>query len=777
MVNFWKVLKQNEIPEWDQFYLQYLAGVALIDKIEAESHLNRVVGDQLEQVRGSSINLELNLADADQVPTIQPQKSVPSVSDGDPWLTICGLNTPESPAVEIEFVQFLEAEFLKIYDFFRNQEDVALASFNELNQDLCLQKWRHDEDLATALKVRSKELYRSLDSLRSFRVYNYAGFVKLLKRHRKHSLVSFEDNLLAYLNGSDFVRAHLCVEMRGRLEEMYATAFFDRNMKKGNIDLRGTRVTNADGDFVSFVLGVSVGISAVLFVVFGMTVGLVGRITEQAFFIPVFPIYRGLGMILLLIWVWGMDVLACEKRRINHVFLFKMYHREHLRAVDVFNIAGLLTMIFSIILVCYFALSSPTVVVALKMQYVEPQYFTLCLFIFVLVASLNPFPIFYHTTRFYIIKSMARIIVSPLYPVAFIDFFLGDQLCSLVKVLQDVAYSFCFIFSGAFVHSDGKTCTLFASRAQYVVAFLPFWFRFLQSWRRYFTEGQRERRHLLNVGKYFSSILVTLFSLLQIKGAWIFFSIVATLYNIAWDVKMDWGLLEDGPGWPLRQKLRLEQKWIYYFCAFLDAGMRISWVLTLSPDFIQQDEVVLVLASIEIARRGIHNFFRLENEFLNNCGKFRPVDTTPIPLLPAIVPDLSVHASLPKLASMDSLVFKTLSKQAHNMHERGVHLVGAAKSKMHYEKHKTVPATRSAPASTTPTKPLTNIVTTTATSTATTTSTAIAAATLGPALAAASTATPMLIDTALADPEYAEPTFVDPTFAESTFADFEVKEP
>jgi hypothetical protein len=178
-------------------------------------------------------------------------------------------------------------------------------------------------------------------------------------------------------------------------------------------------------------------------------------------------------------------------------------------------------------------------------------------------------------------------------------------------------------------------------------------------------------------------MLVTLFSLLQIQGAWIFFSIVATLYNIAWDIKKDWGLLEPGPAWPLRSKLRLEHKWIYYVCAFLDVGMRIAWVLTLSPDVFKQDEVVLVLATIEILRRGINNFFRLENEFLNNCGKFRAVDTTPIPLLPtAVIPELPVHIKLPRLASMDSLVFTRLGHQvrdsAHSMQTKlvdGGHLM------------------------------------------------------------------------------------------------------
>lgn len=706
MVNFWKILQQNQIPEWEPFYLQYLQGTALLTKIYQQSHVDRPVPmTYMEEQRTSQLNLEVALSDSDQVPTVQPEPDavIPRFHAGESWLHMTRLEGPTVPTEEKEFIEFLESEFKRISDFYKKQEDLCLESFNELNKDLCDQSsWRTDAELTLALNVRSKELYRGLDLLRSFRVYNYTGFVKLLKRHRKHSLLDFEDILLTFLNKSQLVRAPLCAEMRAKLEEVFAAAFHHRDMKKGNIDLRGTRVINAEGDFVSFILGVSVGISVVLFAVFAATVGLVGRITQQDFFIPVFPLYRGLGMILLLIWVWGADVKACESRRINHAFILKVYHREHLRAVDVFNIAGLLTMIYALFLVGYFGFSSPTVVRAFGLEYVKSEYFSLCLFLLVLLTALNPFPVFYHTTRFYLIKSFARVCTAPFHQVKFVDFFLADQLCSLVKVMQDIAYSFCFIFSGAFVNSDASTCTLFALRAQYVVAFLPYWFRLAQSLRRYFTEKPHNRRHLWGSGKYFCAMLVTLFSLLQIRGAWIFLSIVATMYNIVWDIKMDWGLLEPGPAWPLRTKLRLSHKWIYYVCAFIDVGLRISWVLTLSPDVFQQDEVVLVLSSLEILRRGINNFFRLENEFLNNCGKFRAVDTTPIPLLPAvIVPDLPVHAKLPRLAPMNSLVFTKLSHQvvdsAHTMQSRfldGGHAVGNKIAALLPHSHQVTPVDR-----------------------------------------------------------------------------------
>lgn len=38
-----------------------------------------------------------------------------------------------------------------------------------------------------------------------------------------------------------------------------------------------------------------------------------------------------------------------------------------------------------------------------------------------------------------------------------------------------------------------------------------------------------------------------------------------------------------------------------------------------------------VLASLEVIRRGHWNFYRLENEHLNNVGKFRAVNTVPLP--------------------------------------------------------------------------------------------------------------------------------------------------
>lgn len=41
--------------------------------------------------------------------------------------------------------------------------------------------------------------------------------------------------------------------------------------------------------------------------------------------------------------------------------------------------------------------------------------------------------------------------------------------------------------------------------------------------------------------------------------------------------------------------------------------------------YVHADALVTFLAPLEVFRRFVWNFFRLENEHLNNCGKFRAV--------------------------------------------------------------------------------------------------------------------------------------------------------
>ncbi|KAK1395213.1 hypothetical protein POM88_014269 [Heracleum sosnowskyi] len=66
----------------------------------------------------------------------------------------------------------------------------------------------------------------------------------------------------------------------------------------------------------------------------------------------------------------------------------------------------------------------------------------------------------------------------------------------------------------------------------------------------------------------------------------------------------------------------------------LNVLLRLAWlqtVLDFQVSFLHKQTLITIVASLEIIRRGIWNFFRLENEHLNNVGKYRAFKSVPLP--------------------------------------------------------------------------------------------------------------------------------------------------
>ncbi len=102
--------------------------------------------------------------------------------------------------------------------------------------------------------------------------------------------------------------------------------------------------------------------------------------------------------------------------------------------------------------------------------------------------------------------------------------------------------------------------------------------------------------------------------------------VTSSLYAYTWDIKMDWGLLDKNAGENkfLREEVVYSSKKYYYFAIIEDLILRFGW--TVSVVMSQQgygsygDLVTSILGGFEVFRRFVWNFFRLENEHLNNCG-------------------------------------------------------------------------------------------------------------------------------------------------------------
>lgn len=182
---------------------------------------------------------------------------------------------------------------------------------------------------------------------------------------------------------------------------------------------------------------------------------------------------------------------------------------------------------------------------------------------------------------------------------------------------------------------------------------LPAWFRFAQCLRRWKDDNRGPFPHLVNAGKYSTTFFVVIFATLSRERSyryessienpffvmWIFSMCVSSVYTYTWDVKMDWGLFHANASKEyncLREEIVYSTPTYYYFAIIEDFILRFGWTLSVSlteVGIVHADLMMSILAPLEIFRRFIWNFFRLENEHLNNCGEFRAVrDISIIPI-------------------------------------------------------------------------------------------------------------------------------------------------
>ncbi|VDP74710.1 unnamed protein product [Echinostoma caproni] len=206
----------------------------------------------------------------------------------------------------------------------------------------------------------------------------------------------------------------------------------------------------------------------------------------------------------------------------------------------------------------------------------------------------------------------------------------------------------CALNSDQFVR-DSCQCTGVLFGLEPILRTLPAWFRFAQCLRRYRDmEVKKTNPHILNAGKYSTTFFVTV-SLVWVQLAPSIPALVClaishlanSTYTYSWDILMDWGLMElHSDNRLLRDELVYRYKAYYYVAIAEDLILRFTWVIRLSVQRTHPDKyelTVTILYAAEVIRRFIWNFFRLENEHLNNCGEFRAVRDifiTPLPKRP-----------------------------------------------------------------------------------------------------------------------------------------------
>ncbi|XP_003974240.1 xenotropic and polytropic retrovirus receptor 1a [Takifugu rubripes] len=571
---------------------------------------------------------------------------------------------------EERFFQTCEKELLKINTFYSEKLAEAQRRFatlqNELQSSLDAQREsnappglrkrktvfhlsqeeRCKHHNIKDLKLAFSEFYLSLILLQNYQNLNFTGFRKILKKH---------DKILDTPRGADWRVAHVEVapfytckkitQLISETETLVTTELEGGDRQRAMKRLRVPPLGAAQPAlaWTTFRVGLYCGFFIILAISFILT-GVVFMRFENVW--PMVRIYRGGFLLIQFIFLLGINTYGWRQAGVNHVLIFEINPRNNLSHQHLFEIAGFLGVLWCLsILSCLYS----------EYIYVPMQINPLILYGFMMLFLINPFKTCYYKSRFWLLKLLFRVFTAPFHRVEFADFWLADQLNSLVVVLMDLEYLACFyIFELQWSNSKGllpKTkdpgghvCHSYSYGLRAVIQCLPAWFRFIQCLRRY-RDTKRAFPHLVNAGKYSTTFFVVTFAALYATHReqghtdadtffylLIVFSTISSLYTLIWDLRMDWGLFDSGAGENtfLREEIVYPHK-AYYYCAILeDVILRFAWTLQISLTTMTKihsvgDIIATVLAPLEVFRRFVWNFFRLENEHLNNCGEFRAV--------------------------------------------------------------------------------------------------------------------------------------------------------
>ncbi|KAH9498993.1 Xenotropic and polytropic retrovirus receptor 1 [Bulinus truncatus] len=569
-----------------------------------------------------------------------------------------------------KFFQFCEKELSKINTFFLEKLSEANRKYANLKAELEVFLNHHNQQRHTQLRRRKasmanlqlfkdkelkgqamssmrklhdlklafSEFYLSLVLLQNYQTLNFTGFRKILKKH---------DKMMQTTTGTEWRQAHVETapfytnkavdHLIKDVEQSVTSELEGGDRSKAMKRLRVPPLGDEQHPWTNFKMGLCIGMFTVLVIVIVITAFYVDRAEDWE---PALHMYRGSFLIIFDLFLLGVNTYGWRSSGVNHVLIFEIDPRNHLTHSQLLELASFLGVIWALSVLSY-----------LYSEYlsIPPMAMPLAFTTFLIVALINPFKIFYYRARMWLLRILFRIVTAPFHHVGFADFWLADQLNSLVTVLLDMEFLICYYaFDVKWLDGDPNresVCSKNVYGIIAVVSSLPAWFRFAQCLRRY-RDTKLVFPHIVNAGKYSTTFFVVLFSTLykvhvemygeQYRQASVFFylwivsAVVSSCYTYTWDIKMDWGLVDKNAGDNkfLREEIVYAYKAYYYFAMIEDFILRFLWTLTVSVGeglFYNSTVLKTIFASLEVFRRFVWNFFRLENEHLNNCGQFRAV--------------------------------------------------------------------------------------------------------------------------------------------------------
>lgn len=526
---------------------------------------------------------------------------------------------------------------------------------------------KEDLKISEQIEKSMEKYYKEISVLRAFVDLNLRVIYKILKKFRRLlSLVHRNEEEFIVNFNKKLVKSFVYRKSPAFLKTIKITeeTYFQKCLKQeGSIQAKKRLKQIAKSGTISgrdlCIAGFFSGMTAIslLVIIFQMVQTEFFELGPNDNFLKYqMSLFRGSLIAFLYIFFWGVNVFIFERFNINFTRVLMM-HLHYSSACQVWNRSfGFLFIWMLCFLYCSIsnymdnnAKQDPEYVGG-PLSYFFNEHASTFIALLPYLAFLAY--IFFPRQRFFNWKGRKwflvlclNIIRSPFYDFPFIVTWATDQMLSLTVSLRDLWYSVCYLISSC---SDGtmvNTCRSGSIYAiEYIVIFIPLCLRILQCMNRiYFSQTKKEKIiHLANCLKYFSSVTSTIFSFFNSDPSifilWIIAVVISSLYSFFWDLKYDWCFLQRGSkNLLLRSELSYSNRSFYYFAIGANLVMRFMWTLSINSLSIFKTQVLQNLLSIglgivEIVRRSLWNYFRVEVEHLKTIGNFSIFQEDYLPL-------------------------------------------------------------------------------------------------------------------------------------------------
>ncbi|KAK7448389.1 hypothetical protein BaRGS_00040117, partial [Batillaria attramentaria] len=310
-----------------------------------------------------------------------------------------------------KFFQFCDKELAKINTFFLEKLSEANRLRNRRRQSMYgifkdkESKEAHNTRKLHDLKLAFSEFYLSLILLQNYQTLNFTGFRKILKKHDKLMQTNHgAEWRLAQVEPAPFYTNKEVDHLIKDVEQCVTSELEGGDRSKAMKRLRVPPLGDQQHPWTNFKTGFCLGMFLVMVVVIILSANFLRHSSDWQ---PALRMYRGMFLVIFDLFLLGVNTYGWRSSGVNHVLIFEIDPRNHLSHTELMELASFLAVLWA-------------------------------------GSVLSYLYIFYYRARMWLLRILFRIFTAPFHHVGFADFWLADQLNSLVSVMLDFEYLVCY---------------------------------------------------------------------------------------------------------------------------------------------------------------------------------------------------------------------------------------------------------------------------------------------------------------------------------------------